>query len=39
MGSNPCFCVAYGTKTTNQGEVVVGKGAFRFKKIVYILSI
>ena len=36
MGNHPCFCVAYNDKQTNQGEVVIGKGAFKFKKIVYI---
>ena len=39
MGSHPCFCTPYDDKATNQGEIVIGKGAFRFKKIVYIIYI
>ena len=39
MGSHPCFCVSYNDKQTNQGEIVIGKGAFNFKKIVYIIYI
>ena len=39
MGSHPCFCTPYDDKQTNQGEIVIGKGAFRFKKIVYIIYI
>ena len=39
MGNHPCFCDAYNDKQNNQGEVVIGKGAFKFKKIVYIIYI
>ena len=39
MGNNPCFCTPYNNKQNNPGEIFIGKGAFKFKKIVYIIYI
>ena len=38
MGNTPCFCINIkdSNKISTQGEVVIGKGAFKFKKIVII---
>ncbi len=39
MGNHPCLCTPYNNQQTNPGEIVIGKGAFKFKKIVYIIYI
>ena len=40
MGNTPsCFCLRGKNKDSNQGEIVIGKGAYKFKKIVLIYII
>ena len=39
MGNYPCCCIDKNDKNPNQGEVVIGKGVYKFKKIVFIFYI
>ena len=40
MGNIPqCFCLNENNKESNKGEIVIGKGAYKFKKIVFIYII
>ena len=40
MGNSPpCFCLSEKNKDSNKGEIVIGKGAYKFKKIVFIYII
>ena len=40
MGINPCFCITdINNNKANQGEIIIGKGVYKFKKIVIILYI
>ena len=39
MGNNACFCFTDKNQNKNQGEIIIGKGAFKFKKIVFLIYI
>ena len=39
MGNYPCFYLSDNNRNNNEGEIVIGKGAFKFKKIVYLFYI
>ena len=36
MGTYPCFCISY-KRYENPGEIVIGKGVYKFKKMVFII--
>ena len=38
MGNTPCFCID-SNKNGKQGEIIIGKGVFKFKKAVFIFYI
>ena len=40
MGNSPCFCLDINSnKNGKQGEIIIGKGVFKFKKVVFIFYI